>query len=616
MSVNDNLGFLLMYGNDVLSNEKWNVSSGDPRSSSPVRNQYGAPAGSDGVRIVNTRVRHKNINLRGYVNKGNSTMFNTISELDRIFNEDEKLFRLCTKYYIIFQNTDPDDWTLSDDATNKSEDTLDYQLGNNSLSFDIDVSASGNNYSTLVYSPSSAFDLDSLITNDTGNLEFLLNLPDVEYITSIDFRLGNDSSNYYSASFTTDYQGEGLKFGWNLFSIPLGEAALPDNPDLSAQTYANKVSETGTVNDAAIDYLYIRINYSASAVDISGCKFGGLLWVDEFQTVNYRCKVEGANKKPFEHYNVDDVSFEVELLNPDGYGRFTHPITVINESGIDTADTIRTLFYLGNFSPKPLNIIDINVAGGLSQVSLSNMTNGQGVDFIPNTTENGDQLIFGGLELEFTQNGENIDYSGRIPDFKPGFNRQKFTFNTSNTTTAGYTPVSPSNASGPLDTDHGRATPFQLSTAGSIQSVNMKMNKDDNNGALFARIEIWDDNSGDPGQKLADIGVPQEISFNGVAVSAYPEFLFTNTDGNPPILSAGLTYYVVVFIDSNTSTAGLRLSNVAGGAGYPWTGDPHATTNGGVSWTTETRFCWLEIESTDDFNGDADWNQTYYPLFR
>jgi hypothetical protein len=142
-------------------------------------------------------------------------------------------------------------WTadnVTSDALNVTTDINEYSAGSGSINFDIDVSQSGNNLAALYNTGVSTQDLTDY--NGTGILILDVYIPDATYTSSVTLRWGNDASNYFSATVTTDATGNTLAAGWNTVAVEWEDA-----------------TETGTVDVTAIDYYYVAINYAAGQGD-------------------------------------------------------------------------------------------------------------------------------------------------------------------------------------------------------------------------------------------------------------------------------------------------------------------------------------------------------------
>lgn len=149
--------------------------------------------------------------------------------------------------------------TTNSDATNVAINTVD---GSNNttgcLSFDVDVSQSGNNRATIYNDALTSEDLSS--DKDLSSWIIDISFPIITYLSSVTFYWGSSDSNYYSVTQTTNYDGSAftadflntLKFDW------LGATV------------------TGTPDDDAITFIRIDINYTASQADATSYKLDNL----------------------------------------------------------------------------------------------------------------------------------------------------------------------------------------------------------------------------------------------------------------------------------------------------------------------------------------------------
>lgn len=131
-------------------------------------------------------------------------------------------------------------WVASVDASNITLDSIDY-ITNKSLNFDL---ASGASTAVLTNSAmSTAVDLSDY--DEQGSVYMWVFIPTdvtIANITNFILRWGNDSSNYWSKTVTTNNEGNTFTTGWNLLRFDWTSA-----------------TETGTVVPATIDYLVFTI---------------------------------------------------------------------------------------------------------------------------------------------------------------------------------------------------------------------------------------------------------------------------------------------------------------------------------------------------------------------
>src|SRR3990167_5247532 len=152
--------------------------------------------------------------------------------------------------------------TTNSDATNVGTDSIVFQDGGGSVKFDADVSQSGNNKITITNDDMTSIDLSAYTR--TGVIRFWVYIPDItddtsQYVTSVELRWGNDSSNYWSLTRAKPVNSAIFQDRWNLMEFAWKDA-----------------TETGTVDEAAIDYLEVTINYSASQADAVGFRINDI----------------------------------------------------------------------------------------------------------------------------------------------------------------------------------------------------------------------------------------------------------------------------------------------------------------------------------------------------
>jgi len=203
-------------------------------------------------------------NFQGGLNKADKTIIedNQLSEATNVFyNQDKNLeTRNGTANFgapipdaaVLIHSCDAFNsngtWGVADDAANISTEAADMRRGTGAVQFDIDVSASVNNYATVSNSTITQVD----ITNYKGYVTTWVYFAagGLSSFTNVVFKLGSDSSNYYSWTVTT---AELVTTGWRFLKLDFADA-----------------TETGTVVDTAIDYSAFVFNYSAPYVDQTG----------------------------------------------------------------------------------------------------------------------------------------------------------------------------------------------------------------------------------------------------------------------------------------------------------------------------------------------------------
>ena len=148
------------------------------------------------------------------------------------------------------------------DALNVTTDSVVYQESSGSVKFDADVSQSANNRVTVTNDDMTAIDLSAYTR--TGIIRFWLYVPDVtndtsKYVTTVEFRWGSSSSNYWSLTVDKPANSAVFQDRWNLLQFDWRDA-----------------TETGTVDETAINYLLVTVNYSASQADAVGFRINDI----------------------------------------------------------------------------------------------------------------------------------------------------------------------------------------------------------------------------------------------------------------------------------------------------------------------------------------------------
>ena len=138
--------------------------------------------------------------------------------------------------------------TTNGDGTNLTIDTNEFLQGSGSFNFDVDVSQTANNKVVLTNSTLNAQDLSDY--EDISSFLFDVYIPSATYTSSFTLYWGSDSTNYWSATVTTDINGSAWATGWNTVKINWADATKTLSPDVSA-----------------IDYISLELNYTASQAD-------------------------------------------------------------------------------------------------------------------------------------------------------------------------------------------------------------------------------------------------------------------------------------------------------------------------------------------------------------
>ncbi len=139
-------------------------------------------------------------------------------------------------------------WAATDDGVNLTLDATTQKRGVGALKFDITVATSGNNFATLTNSTMAAVDISTV----KGYMGFWVYLPAgaKTNLTDCILRVGSAAGAYYE------------------FTVAL--AQLTELEYRFIKLDFSSATTTGAPNDAAINYLLFRVNYSAGYTDKVG----------------------------------------------------------------------------------------------------------------------------------------------------------------------------------------------------------------------------------------------------------------------------------------------------------------------------------------------------------
>lgn len=200
--------------------------------------------------------------------------------------------------------TDGGTWTADtsgSDATNLTTDQNEFKQGSGSINFDLDVSQSVNNYAVIYNPDANATDLSSV--EDLGSFIFWAYIPENLYTSSYTLTWGSDTdatpstkANYWSATVTTDINGNALADGWNEIKVDWADATATGSPDSSD-----------------IQYYEFRVTYNASQADDTDYRFDNFRIVQpETLTFHYISWKVGTNNSGTDitaFSATDDVPF-------------------------------------------------------------------------------------------------------------------------------------------------------------------------------------------------------------------------------------------------------------------------------------------------------------------
>jgi len=188
-------------------------------------------------------------------------------------------------------------WTIDEttsDATNLTVDSVEFEEGTGSLNFDLDVSQSVNNRATIINSTYTSSNWAAY--EDLAAQVLKVYLPDVTTFTSITVYWGTDSSNYWSATTTTAFNGTAWAVGWNMLSVDWADATA-----------------TGTPDEEDIGWLRVDYNYGAGQGDDTDFRLDDWIVVRpeklNFHYITYKVGVDNADADIFKFAATTDVPY-------------------------------------------------------------------------------------------------------------------------------------------------------------------------------------------------------------------------------------------------------------------------------------------------------------------
>ena len=222
-------------------------------------------------------------------------------------------------------------WTTVGDATNLRQDNYNYVRGNASLEYDI--GSGGTTTAGIVNSTLNVFDITNYVT--VGSIFVYVYLSDATNISNLVLNIGNDSSNYYSMTATTNNEGVTLYEGWNLVRFDFSGATLTgtvtENECKYAEIYMTKttgkisqtdfrfnymVMERGTINNLLYYTKYGWQDSSGNYKENSTTSTDTLVCdTDEYDLIVKRTRMEGDRRlKDINALTLDTQDFNQAVM--------------------------------------------------------------------------------------------------------------------------------------------------------------------------------------------------------------------------------------------------------------------------------------------------------------
>lgn len=390
----------IIYGYQNLTNNKMTTNATDGgRNTAPNLINSTELSRTNGAIVTNVKPSSKVITLTGsmQVPSGSSlSLLDIATEYDEALDKEDRILRIVRSYTEVASMSAISGWSLGGDATNLTADSTNYQYGTASLNFDINTVSSSN----LTIENSTLTQVDLSAVDETGSFGLWVFLPSKDYFTDLTLRVGNDSSNYWSGTLTTNHEGT-VDSGWNYFVFEWSQ-----------------MSETGTVTPSAIDYVYIDIDYSGSSPVETDYRVDGLVWNDEDETRNYRAYRQSFDKGDLAFQTqTTDISIELFIYEGIGFSTFTEQI--LNDTNITSVTTTNRIDFGGSYEPVPVMTVDVTTATNLADITIKNLENNQQVSVTPSSINDGDIFTFDFAGKDVAQNDESIDYDSVFPVIQP-----------------------------------------------------------------------------------------------------------------------------------------------------------------------------------------------------
>jgi hypothetical protein len=360
-------------------------------------------ARQSGSTPVAVRISDKEISLSCQVQEDSArTLVDVWTELKRATEDGGRYLRIIRKWDQITSMTTDTDWTLSDDAVNRSY-TTQKRWFDGGIQFDADVSISGNNQATI-----SNINLPGINVSQyagEGNIEAYLDINNVEQLTGLVLVVGSDVDNFLVGTITKQIDDAPITEGRNKFSVSIADMA-----------------ETGSVDYGLLGrYVSLSIQYASAQDDIAGIVFGGIIWQLESDTLNFKCYELGISESTVRE-EVDRRNFEIKFSAYRGIGEGTNSELVYLQNGVSAITSDFIIDLGGSATPEPVITLKFTGVTNLSALTLYNKTTGDTVT-ITRTWVINDTIEFNMTTKTVKVNNTAVDYTSVIPRFALGRNK-------------------------------------------------------------------------------------------------------------------------------------------------------------------------------------------------
>lgn len=221
-------------------------------------------------------------------------------------------------------------WAAAGDASNLTLDNDNYISGGGALNFDM---AAGGATGYVELTGANQVDLSDY--DEKGSIFVWVYVPDYsdaegDTVTNFILRWGNDSSNYWSRTVTTNNEGVTFYDGWNLLRFDW-----------------NGATETGTVTPSTIDYLRLTVTKSTSlAADTDWRVDSFIARIGDIYDMVYYTKYGWQNSSGT-YIEESSASTDLLLGDTDEIEGIVHKASELSAQELKDWDDVK--YYQGNY---------------------------------------------------------------------------------------------------------------------------------------------------------------------------------------------------------------------------------------------------------------------------
>lgn len=393
---------LILYGSQNLSNKKLGIEEVTGFRGTLSSIQKISNARFSGSTVVDKKIDDRLIAMTGVIRATEEqNLQEVINEYSKAFNKEDRYLRISPNYHVFTSMADETGWQILGDTINISFDSENFQYGNGSIRFDADVSVASGYCGVYTLSGT---ELDLSKYGDDGSFEAWVYLPQTLGVTGVRLYVGNDGSNYYWSTVTSQYDGSDFEVGWNYISCKI-----------------SSMTEVGTIDNYSVGtFCQVLADYGSQMVDQTDFRLGGILWQEEGRTRNFRAFIEDFNVD-MKHYDITRANCNILALAYEGIAESTNTYNVLGLAAQTGATATGTIILDGTHTPYPSVLIDITSATNVSGITLANTTTGDSV-VISRTYSAGEKIVIDTDNRIVTSNGVLVDYDDVLPRFVLGEN--------------------------------------------------------------------------------------------------------------------------------------------------------------------------------------------------